>query len=356
MQRLKESRQQQEEKLQHLRSLTEHIPTPLLSLAADGRLQLHNNAARRLFGSVGIARLEDLQVFGAALPEALQAMSPGSRRLVNFCHDDMERQLTVVATQIITGSTQEKLISLQDIQGELDLIQLQAWRDLVRVLTHEIMNSITPVASLAKTATSLVADVRVKLDENAAMALVLEELDDVRKAVDTVANRSDGLMQFVQKYRSLTLLPAPQKQNLQLRDVFQGVEELLASQWQRQGIALSFDVQPQSLPLSADADLLEQLLINLLQNAQQALEGREAPEVTVVARMNQRGYVAIEVADNGPGIAAAIASEIFVPFFTTKRDGSGVGLALARQIMIAHGGSIAANPSASGGAKFTLIF
>jgi len=360
MQRLKTSRQQQEENLQHLKYLTEHIPVPLLSLYPDGHILLHNNAARRLFGSVHVNKIEDLKVFSADFFDAIKNLKPGRRRLVNFSYDGMNRQMTVVATQIVTGTMSENLISLQDIQSELDGAQLQAWQDLVRVLTHEIMNSITPVASLSKTATDLVDDVRLKLNENASADIVLEELEDVRRAVDTVARRSDGLMQFVQSYRSLTLLPAPQKKTLLLTDLFQRVNELLAGHWATKGIDLTIKVEPESLQLFADPDLLEQLLINLLQNAEQALSTCHHPQllphVTITGRLNQRGYVLIEVADNGPGIPSDIANEIFVPFFTTKPHGSGVGLALTRQIMIAHGGSITVNKSDMGGAKFTLIF
>lgn len=345
----KTSRQKQEEKLRHLKSLTEHLPTPLLSLYADGRIQLHNNAARRLFGAVNITRVEDLRAFGIELAEVIAALEPGARRLVNFSYDGMQRQLTVVMTSIQThseaGTLSEKLISLQDIQSELDGVQLRAWQDLVRVLTHEIMNSITPVASLAKTACDLVDDARLKLQKNASADSVKDELEDVRSAVTTVARRSDGLMQFVQSYRSLTLLPAPKKQRLLLLELFQRVDKLLATDWAQKGIALVIKVETEGLELNADPGLLEQVLINLLNNAEQALSTSNNPCitnpcVTLRARLNQLGYVLIEVIDNGPGIPARIASEIFVPFFTTKRDGSGVGLALTRQIMIAHGGSV----------------
>ncbi|HEX7027137.1 MAG TPA: ATP-binding protein [Gammaproteobacteria bacterium] len=352
----KASRLQQEENLRHLKSMVEHMPVPLLSLYPDGRIQLHNNATRRLFGSISVNRVEDLRRFGENFFQAIKSIEPGSRRLVNFSYDGAERQLTVVATQVVTGTISEKLISMQDIQSELDDTQLQAWQDLVRVLTHEIMNSITPVASLAKTAADLLDDVRRKLKENADANAVLEDLDDVHHAADTVVRRSDSLLQFVQSYRSLTLLPAPQKQKLVLAELFRRVETLLADHWAARGIALTVKADPESLQLYADPDLLEQLMINLLKNAEQALTGTSNPNVVITGRMNQRGHVLIEVADNGPGIPSDIIHEIFVPFFTTKSQGSGVGLALTRQIMIAHGGSVTAGQSDAGGAKFTLIF
>lgn len=362
MQRFKTSRQQQEEKLRHLISLTEHIPVPLLSLYPDGHIQLRNNAARRLFGRVNVNKIEDLRVFSEDFCNAIKKLEPGSRRLVNFSDDGMDRQMTVVATTILTqgvsGTINENLISLQDIQSELDSAQLQAWQDLVRVLTHEMMNSITPIASLAKTATDLVDDVQIKLNVNTSTSIdvALKDLEDVRRAVDIVARRSDGLMQFVQGYRSLTQLPTPQKQTLLLTKLFQQVQALLEGHWTTIGIGLTVKVEPESLQLLVDPDLLEQILINLLKNSEQALCHCDNPHVTLVGRLNQRGYVLIEVADNGPGIPTDIANKVFVPFFTTKPHGSGVGLALTRQIMIAHGGSVTVNESDTGGAKFTLVF
>ncbi|MCG8433138.1 MAG: ATP-binding protein, partial [Gammaproteobacteria bacterium] len=350
MKHFKASRQEQEENLRHLKSLTEHIPVPLLSLYPDGRVQLHNNAARRFFSGVTIKKLEDLNAFGENFYAAIKNIEPGKRVLVNFFFDEMERQLSVVATQIITGTASEKLISMQDIQSELDDVQLQAWQELVRVLTHEMMNSITPIASLAKTAADLMDDAEKSVNT------VPEELAEARRAVDTVAQRSDSLMQFVQSYRSLTQLQVPQKQKLLVKDLFIRVKELFAEQWREQGIDCKIHVEPDSLQFYVDPDLLEQLLINLLRNAAQALEGCDKPQVTMAARLNQRGLVLLEVTDNGPGISADIADKVFIPFFTTKKQGSGVGLALTRQIMSAHGGTVALNESENGGARITLVF
>ena len=356
----KSSRQAQEEQLRHLKSLTEHIPVPLLSLYPDGRIHPHNNAARRLFGGVQVNRIEDLNVFGAEFFEAIDTLEPGRRMLVNFSYDGMERQLMAVMSRIVTGTMSEKLLSLQDIQSELDDVQLHAWRDLTRVLTHEIMNSITPVSSLANTARDLADEMRAKVPgmtgDSAATGPFAEDLEDLRRAVDTVARRSGGLMQFVQSYRSLTQLPEPRKLAIGLSDFLGRIKDLFAEDWANSGLQLHVKVEPQSLRLTADPGLLEQVLINLLKNAEQALAGRENPTVAIRGRLNQSGHVLLEIADNGPGIPADIVDKIFVPFFTTRSGGSGVGLALTRQIMIAHGGNIAVHVSEAGGAKFVLIF
>jgi len=355
MERFRLSRQAQEQELRHLRALVEHVPVPLMSLQNDGEINLHNNAARRLFGNTRVARLEDLDQFGQDFMSDIKNLPPGNRHLVNFVTDDVEKQLSVASTQISLGHQVEKLISLQDIQSELDGAQLKAWQDLVRVLTHEIMNSITPVASLAKTTTDLVEDAteQVKaLEAIAGVDKVLEELVDIKSAVDTVARRSDSLMNFVQSYRRLTRLPAPKKGVLRLKQVFSQVARLVSAEWQAQGITLSTHVEPESLSIEVDGDMIEQVLINLLRNAEQALAGSSAATVKVFARINRRGHVVLEIIDNGPGIAEDILEKVFVPFFTTKREGSGVGLALTRQVMIAHGGSVslgAGDKNASGG-------
>ena len=356
MQDFQQSRQEQEASLRHLKALTEHTPVPLLSLLPDDQVILQNNAARRLFGNVTINKTHDLKIFGNAFYDAIKTAEPGEKRLIHFSEEGHERQLAMVASQIITGNIKEKLISVQDIQNELDGAQLQAWQELVRVLTHEIMNSITPVASLAKTAADLAENVHEKISQGASREIVSEELEDMRQAVDTVARRSDSLMQFVQSYRSLTLLPKPVKSDISLSQLFFQLEKLVHLEWQTKAISLQMQSQPESLQLSADPDMIEQVLINLLKNAEQALVNVAKAQVSVSARLNQRGRVIIEVKDNGPGIPEDILGKVFIPFFTTKREGSGVGLALTRQIMIAHGGSVTVNNLDSGGAGFTLIF
>ena len=351
--RFKAERVHREEDLRHLRALTEHVPLPLLSLHPDGRIKLHNNSARRLFGNARISRLKDLLPFGEDFSKQVLAVEAGERRLATFHLDNLEQKLTISATEIVIASKMEKLISLNNIQSELDGAQLQAWQDLVRVLTHEIMNSITPVASLAKTAAELVDDAIEKLKSHPD---IVEDLVDVKSAVETVSRRSDGLRDFVQSYRRITRLPQPEEQRIPLLELFDNVQRLVASEWEKKGIALSMTVEPKSLEITADSGMLEQVMFNLLQNAEQVLADRESPRVEVVGNLNRQGHACVEISDNGPGVPADVAKKVFVPFFTTKREGSGVGLALTRQVMLAHGGTVTLGASESGGAKFTLTF
>ena len=352
LERMRNVRTNQELEVRRLRELIEHIPVPLLSVHADDTITLQNNAARRLFGAAHVTRLWDLNQFGSRFREAVDEAVPGQRELVNFSVDGVDYHLAMAATELVAGGARERLISLQDIQTELDVTEAQAWQDLVRVLTHEIMNSITPVTSLAKTATDLVDDVVTKVDEDDDLR---EELQDLRDAVGIVARRSDSLMQFVQSYRQLTRLAPPEKKRVLVRELFESVERLAIAESPNAESALSCEVSPHELDVFADRDLLEPVLLNLLRNAWQAVEHLDAPQIHLSGRLNRRGNVVLEISDNGPGVPDDIANRIFVPFFTTKEGGSGVGLALARQVMTAHGGFVRLLESDSG-ARFALTF
>jgi nitrogen fixation/metabolism regulation signal transduction histidine kinase len=215
---MRERRTDQESEMRHLKALIEHIPVPLMTVHADDAITLQNNAARRLFGSTHVTRVNDLRQFGAGFARAVDEAIPGDRELVTFTVEGAEYQLTLAATEIIINTDRERLISLQDIQSEIDATQADAWQDLVRVLTHEIMNSITPVTSLAQTAAELVDDI---VRETGPESPIAEELEDVQSAVATVARRSDSLMQFIDSYRQISRLAPAEKKRVALGDLFE---------------------------------------------------------------------------------------------------------------------------------------
>jgi nitrogen fixation/metabolism regulation signal transduction histidine kinase len=353
IERMRARRTGQELELRRLSALIEHIPVPLLTLHFDDAISLQNNAARRLFGAEHVTQLRDLRNFGISFAESVATAVPGARQLVTFSVEGIEYHLTLATTEIIIAGESERLISLQDIQSELDATQAQAWEELVRVLTHEIMNSITPVTSLAKTSVNLVEDIVRK--EKAGEALD-EDLEDLRDAVATVARRSDSLTQFVDSYRQISRLAPPEKKRVRLSHLFDSASQLLVAEWPDSKVRLSVDVSPTELDVYADRDLLEPVLLNLLRNAWQSTVNIDSPAIALQGRLNKRNNVVIDVIDNGPGVPDSIATKIFVPFFTTKESGSGVGLALARQVMIAHGGFIRLSRNDSGGATFSLTF
>jgi nitrogen fixation/metabolism regulation signal transduction histidine kinase len=353
LENLRKLRSEQESDRRQLKALVEHVPVPLLSIHQDDSITLHNNAARRLFGAVAVSKVSDLLQFGSGFHKAVLETIPGNRELVTFVHDGMEQQMTLASSEVVVDASPELLVSLQDIQSELDFMQAEAWQDLVRVLTHEIMNSITPISSLARTATDLADDLAERLDDDSP---IRDDVTDIQSAVATVARRSDSLTQFVHSYRQLTRLAPPQKKRISIAELFEHVAKLATAEWSSERVDLQISTRPDSLDVFADRDLLEPVLLNLLRNAWQATAEIPAPQISLTAYLNRRGNVVIEVSDNGPGVAADIARKIFVPFFTTKTGGSGVGLALTRQVMIAHRGYVTLGESATGGAKFSLIF
>jgi nitrogen fixation/metabolism regulation signal transduction histidine kinase len=351
--RMYEQRSTLEMDLRRLQALIDHIPIPLLTVHGDNSLTLQNNASRRLFGAAHVTQLNDLKQFGASFHDAVAQAVPGQRELVTFVVEGIEYKLTLATSENIVAGESSRLVSLQDIQSELNITQAEAWQDLVRVLTHEIMNSITPVTSLAATASDVVDDVVAKAGPDTELR---EDLDDLRDAVHTVARRSDSLMQFVNSYRQITKLAPPEKKRLHIGDLFKSVARLAEAEWPNSESILVIEVEPAELDVYADRDLVEPVVMNLLRNAVQATRDIENPRISLCGRFNRRGNVVIEVADNGPGVPDDIARKIFVPFFTTKEEGSGVGLALARQVMTAHGGFVRVGKNDGGGALFTLTF
>jgi len=353
IERMRERTVDQTLEVRRLNALIEHIPVPLLTVHADDSITLQNNAARRLFGPAQVTRLKDLRQFGISFHDAIREALPGTRELVTFNVEGVEYRLTLAATEIVIGGSSERLVSLQDIQSELDATQAEAWQDLVRVLTHEIMNSITPVTSLASTAADLSGEVVDKANRGLPID---EDLADLHHAVSTIARRSGSLVQFVDSYRQISRMAPPERKRVPLQDLVNTASELARAEWPNSPARLVTTVEPPTLDVYADRDLLEPVLLNLLRNAYQATAGKDRPRIGLTARLNRRGNVSIEVADNGPGVPDELTRKIFVPFFTTKEGGSGVGLALARQVMIAHGGFIRVARNEDGGATFSLTF
>jgi len=235
-------------------------------------------------------------------------------------------------------------VALQNISSDLDASELEAWEQMARVLAHEIMNSLTPVASLAGTASDLLAS-----DGPG-------EREKAREAIGTVAERADSLMEFVQAYRSFSRLPAPSIQTVSARSLLERVQRLMAAEIEARDVQWLVDIEPSNLDIDVDPDQLELVLINLLRNALHAVAACDTPSIEMTVRLDRQGALRIEVADNGPGVPQARRDRIFVPYFSTRRGGSGIGLALSRQVMSAHGGSITVRDNAPTGARFRLQF
>ncbi len=351
--RFRDTRSEKEEQGHYLRILVEHIPVALISVFDDGKVQPLNNAARRLFGPQFPKTIDGFQEYGEELHEAVKGIAPGQNLLVRTDHLRDDHRLKIAATQIAVGGEQQRILSMQDIQSELDANEFEAWRELGRVLTHELMNSLTPVSSLAGTAHSLLEELMEKAGEDSSLG---GDLKDARDAVDTVARRSEGLLHFVDNYRQVMRVPPPQIEQFKLAEVCERIERLMSGDFEDKGISFECLVEPMSLQMRADPDLLEQALINLVKNALDVLEGVSDPKIAISGRLNSRGHVEVSVSDNGGGVDQEIAEKIFVPFYTTKRQGAGIGLSLTRQIMLGHRGGIDLDTEKGKGTTFTLRF
>lgn len=344
----------QAQQLRYLEALLEQVPIAVIALRADDRIDMMNHAARRLFGPLRVARLEDLVPLGDGVCEALRSQPPGERRIVEMRRGDQAERTAVAVSELTLDGETQRLISLESIQSTLESTEQDAWRTLVRVLTHEIMNSATPIASLANTAVELIDRLPPAASDDTAKA---DTLRDVRTAVGTVAARTEGLLSFIHAYRALSRVPDPVCEPLRVARLLEELARLEGPELEARGIRLEVTVEPAELELMADRRLLEQALINLIANAGDALHGRAEPLIRLDGGLAApAGRAVLRVVDNGPGIPLALRQEVFVPFFTTRASGSGVGLPLVRQIMQAHGGSVALICPEHGGTMVELRF
>jgi signal transduction histidine kinase len=333
---LREDRQRQRSSREYLHALLDTVPAGLLVLRADGSTDLVNRAAYRLLGEP-VQHFSQLPSLGPDAAAQLLALPPGTHRIVQLANGG---RLLASASQFSTpGTAPQRLISLQRLAGDLDAVSLTAWDDMARVLAHEMMNSLTPIASLSQSLDGLLRAGGPR--------------EEIAGALETILRRSQGLLRFVERYREVATLPEPQPQPLQLAVLLQGVERLVRPALEERGIALDTRVMPPDLVARADPDLLEQALINLLRNAADAAAPEPQPRVGIHCRLEGERCI-IEVHDNGPGIAPEQREQVFVPFYTTKPDGSGIGLSLARRIAQAHGGQISVLGQEPRGSVFRL--
>lgn len=340
-------RGEREEQAQYLQTVVRHVAVALVAFRAGGEVALFNPAAKRLLGLPRLRHVDGLRSLSPHLAEMLPRLRAGERALVRVERADRTLDLAVHATHFSLHGEPHTLVSLQDIRQELEEREMEAWQQLTRVLTHEIVNSVAPIASLAATANQLLHS-----DGSAAP----QPLGDAREALQTIERRSQALIHFVESYKSLTRIPKPTFGLFPVAGLFASVRTLLRASAAEQGVTIEVDLQPESLELAADEELIEQVLINLLLNAMQALEGRPDGRIVLRGRIEESGRPVIEVIDNGPGIEPEARERIFVPFFTTKRTGSGIGLSLSRQILRLHGGTLTARSQPGIETTFTLRF
>ena len=338
-----------------LNSLVEQVGVGLISYTKDGNVEIFNNAAKRLLQISQLSNISDISRRYPELFNCIVELQPDNHQVMKVITEQSVLFLSLKRSIFKFENETLNLLSIQNIRAELEQNELDSWQKLIRVLTHEISNSVSPITSLANTTKKYF----IKKDTGSIMNF--DELDDalLHKTVDsldTIESTGKGLIDFVSKYKSLTALPQPKFEKFIISDLFEKLQNLLKEEANSNGIALEFNSSPDTLDLTADFSLLEKVLINLIKNAFQALDKSLNGKVYVNAYNNIENRVIIEVKDNGGGIPANIIDDIFIPFYTTKNSGSGIGLSLSRQIMRLHSGTIAVHSIPNKETVFSLVF
>jgi nitrogen fixation/metabolism regulation signal transduction histidine kinase len=354
--RLRSERSDKEYQAAYLQAFVQQLPIAVFSLHEDGRITLANQACLQLLGVKELNHVRDLQTVSERFADVLASLVPRTEQSLQVRRLSSQLDLRLSCTVLRSKGQQQKVVSLLDIKSALESREMEAWHNLIRVMTHEIMNSITPLTSLADTAGNVLTDAREQLARDAGNAGTLLLLDDVAHATSTISKRGQGLLRFVESYRQLTKLPPPQPRPFLVKELGQRVLALVQEQARSKQVQLQLACTPEELRLHADQDLLEQALLNLFTNALDAVQGHANAVIRLQAEYGERKQVLIMVTDNGSGIAPELLDSIFIPFFTTKRGGSGIGLSLVKQIVQANGGNIAVNSITGTGTTFTLSF
>lgn len=334
----KKTRTEKEEHFKYLQTVVQHVGIGLLAFTDEGNVELLNTAAKKLLRINGLKNITELKSFNAQMVEGLTKIKAGDRILIKVLDNNELSQLSIYAAEFKLRGNHYTLVSISNIQNELEEKEMEAWQNLIRVLTHEIMNSVTPIVSLSSTASALLAEINGKLKNK--HQLDSNELEDVTGALNTILKRSKGLLHFVDDYRNLTRIPAPNFQIIKISSLFDRIKKLFLEQLNDKKILFSYSVHPHDLEVTADPDLIEQVLINLILNSVKALVDTYRPEIKLLGKFDYRGNIIIQVIDNGHGVTEDLYEKIFIPFFTTRKEGSGIGLSLSRQIMRAHKGGI----------------
>lgn len=340
--------------LQYLETVVEHVSVALCCLDARGYVRMMNKPARQLFGLPFLNSWHTFSRIDPRLPDILRRLRDGERTLLAVTREDDNLQLLLYATTFELLGEHYKLVSFQNIRDELDRQETDSWQKLIRVLTHEIMNSVTPIISLSGLVRETMVDESV--EPPAIRDLAPAQRSDMLRSVTAIHTRSRGLLDFVRAYHGFARLPEPVVTLVAVRPLLERVQLLMSADAQADGIGLEAQCSDAGASIHVDAGQVEQVLINLVRNAIEALSGIADPKIVLRVVVNAQSEVLLQVIDNGAGIAAEHLDSVFVPFFTTKRNGSGVGLSVSRQLVQMNSGWIALRSLPGEGTTFTLKF
>lgn len=331
-----------------LQQLVNQIQIGIISLQ-DDTILLMNPVAEKI---LGVTNIKNWQILRQQNPDLAGALEAEGKKLVEVKSSFELKILAAEISSLTMIGKPYKLITIQDINSEIEQKEIEAWHKLIRILTHEIMNSVTPISSLSETMQSMLRDRDGK--QKMLGNLQDETIHDILFSLTTIQKRSESLLDFVDSYRKLTRVPKPQIAPVTIKSWVKSLQDLMHDELTRQSIALQVHLSNENEIIAMDATLMEQVIINLLQNSIHALENRPIKRIDIKCYREEKTFV-IEVSDTGKGIPDKELKEIFIPFFSTKKEGSGIGLSLSKQILSLHGGRIRVQSTPEEGTTFYLV-
>lgn len=349
----KEAKIEKEANFHYLKHIIENIKVGIISIENKEDIVLFNLPAEKILNVIGVKNWKILQEKSPHFVKEIEKIGNEGKGLIEIKTNQEVKTLSVDISSMKLLDQQYKVITFQDIKSEIELKEIEAWHKLIRILTHEIMNSITPISSLTETMQTMLSHSgkQKKLQE-----LDDETIGDLLFSLKTIEKRSNGLLDFVGDYRKLTRVPQPAFEKVNIRDLLLGIESLMLPTLAKNAIALDLEIEKTINYIRLDPKLIEQVLLNLITNSRHALKGVTNPVITLRA-YQKNASTFISVSDNGIGISEKEIQEVFTPFFSTKKEGSGIGLSLSKQIMHLHQGRISVDSIPSGGATtFVLKF
>lgn len=350
---IRDVKMQNREQEQFYQTILEEADIGILTLNEKGHITLSNKTAKKLLNYEYLTHVQQLRQINGQLFRILSEISPFDQKLISMPNEREDVHLTVKATSLTIKGQKLLLVVIQNIRTELDTKEDESWQRLIRVMTHEIMNAVAPITSISET----VSGYFTKDNKSITPSRVNENIiGQTIKALDIIQSQGNNLMNFVSSYRSMTGVPHPKKSLLPVPELFESVKLLMSQEKGFAGIEFYTRVSSQDLEVYADRELLILVLMNLVKNAIQSLEEQAGGMIRLTGKQDRSGKVVLSVADSGPGIAQDIMEEIFVPFFTTKKKGSGIGLSLSKHIMKLHGGSIEVRSFPGHETIFSLVF
>jgi len=338
----------------YLKTMIEHIKTALFSFDENGKIEFINITASELLEVYTNQNIQKIDSIDKNLFNLISNLKSGETDLIKIKIKDELLHLSLYVTEFKIQDKKIKLVSLQNIKQELEYQELESWQKLIRVLTHEIMNSVTPISSLSNAINETLDETNG--DKTELSNLSDDDFNDIISSLKTIENRSKGLLKFVSSYKQLTRIPKPDFKEINLVELLNHCGTLLSQKIKETNINYRLLKDRDTIPCFADYDQIEQVIINLIINAIEAVQNQKEPEIKIEILSNHQNKPKIIINDNGKGIEPEEIDKIFIPFYTTKKEGSGIGLSLSRQIMRMHKGSLQVNSEIGKGTKFILEF